>query len=85
MSEYDDMTNSQPYWEDLQPRLRRKCRIGDTVHPASQPEYLPCAIATQDACEAANALIATGRWRVIRCGRCDSVVEECHCDDIPEL
>lgn len=83
MSEYDDMTNTQPYWEDLQPR-RRQCRIGDTISTVravvQPPDHLHVSIQTQEGCDAANLLMQSGGWRVSMCGRCGDFVEDCACD-----
>lgn len=39
---------------------------------------------TPEACEEANNLIAIGRWRVSRCGKCGEKVEECGCKGPPK-
>ena len=68
---------------------QRWCSRGDTistVRPMSEfagqqaGQHLNAICATPESCAEANDLIAAGRWRVSRCGRCENVVEECQCE-----
>lgn len=67
----------------------RWCRRGDTictVKPLSEYagqnalQYMHAICPTPESCAEANDLIAAGRWRVSRCGQCNSLVESCLCD-----
>lgn len=88
LSEGMNTTSTQPAVQSHGVRTRW-CSRGDTistVRPMS--EYAgpfsgchPSAICdTPESCAEANSLIAAGRWRVSRCGRCGKPVESCRCD-----
>lgn len=68
---------------------RRWCSRGDTistVRPMSEyagkraGQHLHAICKTPESCAEANDLIAAGRWRVSRCGRCGNAVEDCQCE-----
>lgn len=60
----------------------RLCKAGDTIctsRPYDGSDYLHTILETPEAVGYANYLIRAGRWRVVRCGECGHVVEECQC------
>lgn len=61
----------------------RWCSIGDTittVTPRGGGLNLSVECDSPEMQQQANALIATGRWRVSRCGTCQKLVEQCECE-----
>lgn len=74
----------------VQPIVRQRwCARGDTistVRPMSDMagsyahQHLHAICPTLESCAEANELIAAGRWRVSRCGRCENTVEDCQCE-----
>jgi hypothetical protein len=61
----------------------RWCSRGDTirtVRPTGNGEYLHAVCPTPESCAQANELIASGRWMVSHCVRCDKSIEECRCE-----
>lgn len=68
---------------------KRWCKRGDTVstiRPQSEESgpfaglHLQAICDTPKSCAYANVLILKGRWRVSRCGTCDTEVEQCQCE-----
>ena len=67
---------------------KRMCRIGDTISTvrdvAGPGLYLHMRVETPECRAYGNILIASGRWRVVMCGRCSRCAEACTCKEISE-